>query len=590
MALQSFLTEGNLAHLNLGQLQGTKIQSEREEVMNRWRDTGFLDGLEGRMEENIAQLYENTAHWILNETTGSDTSGSFETIAFPLIRRTFTKLLANDIVTVQALNMPIGKIFYYRPLISERTATGGHYAYEGAYANRPLYTGTTNVASQNTYGLANYGDHPTFEPNLSNGPTLYDQYYATLWNDFGEGLFDRSKPKYTIRTTQLSGSNPTTATTTFRALVTGFSNSTQYGRMIGPSGVEIDTEEFMAGLVITCNTAIVSPRVSETIAAGTALNWRLVLPRWGAPLVNQSNHTVEIEVDLSVPGNDAGGTGFVPAPAVTAGTISAITQFGAVWREYAINENDSEMAEVTFDLDEVTIEVGKARKMRANWTPELAMDVQRFQNIDAEAELTNLLSETISNEIDSEIIRDLVKQATFTEKHDYLGWRTPGTSTYYGTQKDWNQLMIEKINQIDAQIYKSTLDGGANFLIVSPEITAAFQNLEYFHAVNATTDDVKYSMGIERVGTLSNRYTVYQNVKMPSGVILIGRKGDSVMKSGFVYAPYQPITLTPIMTDPRTFSNIRGIMTRYATKLLNARYYGKLIVHGLPKYSIGDLR
>lgn len=228
------------------------------------------------------------------------------------------------------------------------------------------------------------------------------------------------------------------------------------------------------------------------------------------------------------------------------------------------------------------------RKMRAQWTPELAQDVSAFHNIDAEAELTALLSEQMAAEIDREILRDLRRGAAWVTRWDYNGLRKQST-TYHGTQKDWNQTLITKINQISAQIHKSTLRGGASWVVVSPEISAVLDDLEYFHVSNASPEQDKYNMGIEKIGVLSGRYQVYRDPYAPANTMLIGHKGSSILESGYIYAPYVPMQLTPVMYNPFDFKPIRGIMTRYAKKFILNRYYGKILADGLETFGVGDL-
>jgi len=286
-----------------------------------------------------------------------------------------------------------------------------------------------------------------------------------------------------------------------------------------------------------------------------------------------------VNVDLTYAGQD----GYQPFTAAS----TAVT-FNYVYRVYSDLEEDSEMAEVTFGLDEVTVSV-ETRKMRAQWTPELAQDVSAFHNIDAEAELTALLSEQVAAEIDREILRDLRRGAAWTLRWDYNGLRKQ-TSTYYGTQKDWNQTLITKINQISAQIHKAVLRGGASWVVVSPEISAVFDDLEYFHVSNASPEQDKYNMGIEKIGTLSGRYQVYRDPYFPANTVLIGHKGSSLLDTGYVYAPYVPLQLTPTMYNPFNFAPVKGIMTRYAKKVVNNRFYGQIRVDGVPTFNINELR
>jgi hypothetical protein len=341
----------------------------------------------------------------------------------------------------------------------------------------------------------------------------------------------------------------------------------------------MDTESFLAGLKIVSTVALTAPApyASESIAAGVSLPFHVKVQKYGQAIVNKLGQ-MEVIVDLTY----AGTNGYQPLSAATT------PDFNFSYRVYSDMEEDSRMAEVTFQLDQVTVSV-ETRKMRAQWTPELAQDVSAFHNIDAEAELTALLSEQMAAEIDREILRDLRRGAAWTSRWDYNGLRRQSTA-YYGTQKDWNQTLVTKINQISAQIHKATLRGGASWIVVSPEVSAVFDDLEYFHVSNAAPEQDKYNMGIEKIGTLSGRYLVYRDPYSPANTILIGHKGTSILETGYIYAPYVPMQLTPVMYNPFDFTPIRGIMTRYAKKMVLNRYYGRIYCDGLTTFGIGDLR
>jgi hypothetical protein len=158
------------------------------------------------------------------------------------------------------------------------------------------------------------------------------------------------------------------------------------------------------------------------------------------------------------------------------------------------------------------------------------------------------------------------------------------------TQKDWNQTLVTKINQISAQIHKTTLRGGANWIVVSSEVSAVFDDLEYFHVSNAAPEQDQYNMGIEKIGSLAGRYQVYRDPYLPAGKIVIGHKGKSLLDAGYIYAPYVPLQLTPTMYNPFNMTPIKGIMTRYAKKMVNNRYFGVINVSGLSTFSLDTLR
>lgn len=552
----SFLTE----NAQVGNIGLKQLREQREITTNRWQSIGLLEGLDGNVKENCAQLFENQLSHMINESTDSASSGQFETVAFPVIRRVFAKLLANDLVSVQALNLPVGKLYYINPKVSVRTDGTDHTSPDGAYSN------AADAAS---------GDRTQYETR-----SLYDSLYATEYNDEGESLFDRSKGRITTQTgaTTVAGGY-TIGDKNVKLVIDGFSTTDQ-GKLVGPAGVPVDTESFLAGLKIRAtedlNAGAAYP--AETIAAGEILTPYVQVQKYGQAIVDE-NGELTVNVDLTYPGED----GFPALSAATAGVV-----FNYEYRTYSDLEEDSEMAEVTFGLDEVTVSV-ETRKMRAQWTPELAQDVSAFHNIDAEAELTALLSEQMAAEIDREVLRDLRRGAAWTTKWDYNGLRKQ-SSEYKGVQKDWNQTLITKVNQISAQIHKATLRGGASWIVVSPEISAVLDDLEYFHVSNAAPEQDKYNLGIERIGSINGRYQVYRDPYAPAATMLIGKKGSSILESGYIYSPYVPMQLTPVLYNPFDFKPIRGILTRYAKKMVNNRYYGRITCFGLETFGIGDLQ
>lgn len=553
-----------LESAEVGNIGLKQLREQREVTTNRWEKIGLLQGLEGNVKENCAQLFENQLSHMINESTESYSSGQFETVAFPVIRRVFAKLLANDIVSVQALNLPIGKLYFINPKASERVQQGSNFANtspDGAYGN----AATTALSARTQF----------------ESRSLYDAFYATEYAEEGTSLFDRSKGEITIATgvTTQTPFSYTAGDKQLTLLIAGFSTTFE-GKLVGPAGVPMDTESFLASLKLyspNANLVAPAPFASESIVKGESIPFHVKVQKYGQAIVNKLGQ-LEVIVDLTYAGTDG-------YQAFSASTTPA---FNFSYRYYSDMEEDSRMAEVTFQLDQVTVSV-ETRKMRAQWTPELAQDVSAFHNIDAEAELTALLSEQMAAEIDREILRDLRRGAAWTSRWDYNGIRRQ-TQTYMGTQKDWNQTLVTKINQISAQIHKATLRGGASWIVVSPEVSAVFDDLEYFHVSNASPEQDKYNMGIEKIGTLSGRYIVYRDPYSPANTVLIGHKGTSILETGYIYAPYVPMQLTPVMYNPFDFTPIRGIMTRYAKKMVLNRYYGRIYCDGLTTFGIGDLR
>lgn len=528
------------------------------------------------------------------EATDSSNSGSFETVVFPIIRRVFSKLLANDIVSVQAMNMPIGKLFFLLPVTSERLYSEGFNDMTGGTASHYGMMGA-NLQNRNAAG-ANMPQGYVPGINVVEGninPYMQKSLYDLFYDDF---LYDNSKGKITIKVgaatpvvmsngTFVTGGTPTLATDgTLRSVilkVTGF-NTYNPGRLTGPDGNEMDTESFLASLKVVTKVALTGTTGTSSLASGVEVPFHIVTQKYGKGIVERNgvadaNGAMYIEVDLTSPVANSAYDGF--AGVAAGNTIDADT-FAIAWAQYDTLELETEIGEVSFKLDQVTVSV-EERKLRATWSPELAQDVAAFQNIDAEAELTAILSEQIAAEIDREILRDLRKSAPWQLRWDHFGWRKmTGYSTNY-TQKDWNQELFTTINRISAQIHKATLRGGANFIVVSSEISAVFDNLEFFHVSDASAEQDQYNMGIERIGSLNNRYQVYRDPYAPAWSIIIGHHGKSMLDTGYIYAPYVPMQLTPTMYNPYNAAPIKLIATRYAKKVVNNRYYGHVRVDGL---------
>ena len=596
----ALLESGLVGNIGLKHLKVIK-----EDTINKWDKLGFLDGLNGHLKENIAQLYENQASYLINEASSTADTGAFETVVFPIVRRVFSKLLANDIVSVQAMNLPIGKLFYFVPNIQSYTGAGAneHWAPFGApnaAAGQTPNSGYDYNTQKDLYDRFYEGNEPALDP-----PGLYDyskgsfsaisaDTQTVVW--FGSELIQSGYAVANYRKVLI--------------VMSGFA-SAGAGQLIGPNGQPMDTEEFLSDLQIRGVLGNVYT------SANTQNNYlfRVVTQRYGKGIVQYGqNETlvfpnsktdggtyydtcdaegkIYLEVDLQVPVciscGDSSLDGYTGST-FSSTTASVSSAFQATYRIYKNLEFEDKIGEVSFDLQSVTVSVTE-RKLRAQWSPEMAQDVAAFHNIDAEAELTALLSEQVAAEIDREILRDLRKAASWNLRWDYNGWKRFNSGTTPYTQKDWNQTLITAINQISAQIHKSTLRGGANWIVVSSEVSAIFDDLEYFHVSNAAPEQDQYNMGIERVGTLAGRYQVYRDPYFPANQVLLGHKGTSLLDTGYIYAPSVPLQLTPTMYNPFNFTPIKGIMTRYAKKVVNNRFYGRITVDGVRTFDLRELR
>lgn len=618
----------------------------RKEIQERWEKLGFVNGLKGHLKETVSTLYENQAKHLIYEATSADNSGSFETVVFPLVRRIFSKLLANDIVSVQAMNLPVGKLFFIKPVTSERQwdyqedgvitdgDTGSHTGLMGYKrtnrhfddsATAPIdvdyidddgrHSGDRSWKQYNRYHLPDEVVEPVQNDATTSSPevtkymkkSLYDLFY----DDF---LFDNSKGKVHIKvgtckvvTLAADGSYEEADMATYPVNsydgsvsevlleISGFS-SFNAGRLTGPDGNEMDTEAFLASLKVINTAEIVGGDDYSSFAANESIPFRLVTQKYGAGIVEynspcDANGKMYIALDLQKPTKKAGKsiTGYIGIDPEKAHALNPATQFKVAWAQYDSLELETEMGEVSFQLTSVTVSV-EERKLRATWSPELAQDVSAFHNIDAEAELTAILSEQIAAELDREILRDLRKSAAWRYRWDYNGWQRMAVPSTNYTQKDWNQTLITKINLASAQVQKSTLRGGVDFAVVSAEASAVFNDLEYFHVSDASPESLQYNMGIEKIGALQSRYSVIVDPYAPHWSIILGHHGSSLLDTGYIYAPYIPMALTPIMYNPFNFAPVKGIVTRYAKKMVNNRFYATIHCDGLPHWSTAELR
>ena len=593
----------------------------RKDINERWDRLGLCEGLDGHLKETVSTLYENQAKHLIYEATASDNSGSFETVVFPLIRRVFSKLLANDIVSVQAMNLPIGKLFFIKPVTSEREwsaedladgVTGRHYGLMGyERTQRHDSDGVNAGEKRNRFYLPDEAVKPVENVKVTQymKKSLYDLFY----NDF---LFDNSKGKITIKVgtavpVQIASDgsyveiedmanypvNSMDGSLSALMLQVGGFSSYNAGRLTGPDGNEMDSEAFLASLKVVLNQNIDGGDDWTSFKKGESIPFRVVTQKYGAGLVDYGENICDaegkiyIELDLTKPCKQQGKTinGYIGIDPEKAATLDPDTAFNIAWAQYDSLELETEMGEVSFQLTSVTVSV-EERKLRATWSPELAQDVSAFHNIDAEAELTAILSEQIAAEIDREILRDLRKAAPWKARWDYNGWQRLNTTSTVYTQKDWNQTLMTKINQISAQIQKSTLRGGANWIVVSAEISAVLNDLEYFHVTDANAEADQYNMGIEKIGSLQGRYQVIVDPYAPHWSLIMGHHGTSLLDTGYIYAPYVPMALTPTMYNPFNFAPVKGICTRYAKKLVNNKYYGAIQVDGLVYWNPNELR
>jgi hypothetical protein len=594
MSILNKLTEG---------IVNRDMRKEGAALLDKWERTGLLEGLQDDSTKNgMARLLENQAKELLREAastmSGGDVEG-FAAVAFPIVRRVFGGLIANDLVSVQPMSLPSGLIFFM-DFTFGGTGTGAN--------NENPRLGFANASS--LYGGGKVGSEITGGVNLAGDDgTAAGQFY-NLTNGY-------SSP---------TGSATTAATAlTVRASGTLGANGKTANVGTGPTGG--DSSGFGGMTEDAINDVL---RFDPDLTSGSC--WAIA--EWTPSSANQFNfdNLTAIAHSSSMDGTTSPitlvkrlsalsksadgattsdtivrltwvGTGSAIAveDQVVLGQLSwgqtdnfeAASAVGAVVGELAWGlENNSEIPEINLKVDSVSV-TAQTKKLKAKWTPELGQDLNAYHNLDAEVELTSILSEQIALEIDREILEDLVAGAT---GGTYYWARSPGlfvnkttgaevgassaAPDFTGTVSEWYETLGETINDVSAQIHRKTLRGGANFIVTSPEVANILEFTSGFRA-NVTVDDAKGTAGTQKVGSLSKRYDVYVDPYFPRNLCLIGRKGSSFLESGYVYAPYVPLQVTPTIFGVEDFVPRKGVMTRYAKKMVRPDMYGLVVVRGL---------
>ena len=529
----------NLSQVMTGHNPHQELLKQTRKLVGKWEPTGLLDGIDNSTKkQGMAVLLENQATQLIKEASATGTGGSKEEwsgVALPLVRRIFGELSAQEFVSVQPMNLPSGLIFFldfkygtanqtnhvdnsdvFGNTSASGDASGGLYGAGrfGYSVNDQSATGITPLGM--TTGSATWKD-VDFEPDLSS--SVADG--TLLKVQVGAGLF--SRPDWNaVRSFELSGSN---VTATY------------------PAYTAVDD-------VNNVTTASFFAKIDSLIA----------------PLYGVRYHQAPVSTNRG--------------------------DFEATTTQIDANpETDIDIPEIDISLKSEAI-VAKTRKLKAVWTPELAQDLNAYHSVDAEAELTAMLSEYIAMEIDLEILDMLkanasAKTAYWSAKvgYEYDGSGTgedafsqiSGASNAY-TKSSWYQTLGIKIQSVSNAIHQKTMRGGANFVVVSPETATILESISGYVANTGDASASKYAMGVEAVGTINNRYTVHKNPYMLDNTCLIGFRGSNFLETGAVYAPYVPMIMTPLVYDPKNFTPRKGVMTRYAKKMVRPEFYGKVIV------------
>jgi propanediol dehydratase small subunit len=585
------------------------LKQEGDALLRKWEKTGLLEGIDSdNTRHGMARLLENQAKQLLKEAAGSamaqgDVEG-FASVAFPLVRRVFGGLLANDLVSVQPMSLPSGLIFFLDFTFGDtRVAAGavdGESVFGQGIVGSQITGGVTLDDTQDTtnmilaqergfYNLVNGYASPTGSLEIADLQILGSGTAGRDYTGDSTAKPDTFNDSYTDlgKVTQfdpdLSGTYIVFGrfSTTDAGLVAGQLTEKNLTTLHHTGGFLADHKMTLVKRLtrpdpITANNYLVVWAATGSVTAGTT----------DINLVESLNHGTVATTAASIL------TGMTFTCAIDDKFTTHDEPGGVVGAATWGLEDNTFIPEIDIRVDSIAV-TAQTKKLKAKWTPELGQDLNAYHNLDAEVELTSILSEQIALEIDREILTDLLKGATAGT----LYWaRSPGlfvnretgaevgassaAPDFTGTVSEWYETLIETINDVSARIHRKTLRGGANFVVCSPEVANILEFTAGFRA-SVTVDDTTGQIGAVKTGSLSKKFDVYVDPYFPRNVLLVGRRGSSFLESGYVYAPYVPLQVTPTIFGTEDFVPRKGVMTRYAKKMVRPDMYGLVVVRGL---------
>lgn len=533
------------------------VQSDAKKLATKWGKTGLLEGLAEQDSNNMSIILENQAKQLVVESsaTGADTgAGSFAVgqsenwagIALPLVRKVFGQISAKEFVSVQPMNMPSGLVFF---LDFQYGSTKNPFASgDSIYGNRNTsgqFPFATTGATGGLYGAGRFA----YTTNQFSASFSSSALTSASLSDVG---FDAS-----LSASVAAGEIKKVVINTLGAISSSLDPEGQRAFII-TSGSVGNAQNFQAFTSFTSGTTLTFFVSASTAAAPISGSWLLYYNKQTA-----DNNRGDFE--------DTTATSYSVPNSLSATQIS-IPEINVKMQSQAI--------------------VAKTKKVKAAWTPEFQNDLNAYQNVDAEQELTNFMSEYVSMEIDLEILDMLITDAAagteFWSAENNQVINAAGTafgtvtSAFYNTQGAWFQTLGTKVQKLSNKIHTLTLRGGANFMVVSPTVATILESIPGFSSNNnGDAAQMEYAFGVQKAGSLNGRYTVYKNPYMTENTILLGYRGKQFLEAGAVFAPYIPLIMTPLVMDPDTFTPRKGLMTRYAKKMLRPEYYGLIKVAGL---------
>lgn len=568
------------------------MAAEGQALLDKWSATGLLEGIDTEHgKHNMARLLENQAKELLRESTGM-TGGNvegFAAVAFPIVRRVFAGLIANDLVSVQPMSLPSGLIFFLDFKFSDDHGDGG-----SGMSPRLGQASTDSIYGQGVVGSQITGGVSLASAELDKQPYGFSSAYGSP-----TGSLSADDLTVSAVTLDLDGNTLVTA-----ARPDGDATVGDIIRLDPRMGAVVGWDADLLSEHSASYLKVVSVAMASTAYNEDHLS-QIILPFSGAaegPCGTQIRRLTREDPNAagsllffyhksdafttSDLGHDAGS--YELRDTFTTTSLAA----GAVTADSYGLEAEASIPEIDIKVDSIAI-TATTKKLKAKWTPELGQDLNAYHNLDAEVELTSILSEQVALEIDREILADLVNGATAGV---YYWSRSPGlfvqrdtgqeigantaAPDFTGTVSEWYETLVETMNDISAQIHRKTLRGGANFCVVSPEVANILEFTSGFRA-NVTADADKGMIGAVKAGSLSRKWDVIVDPYFPRNVVLMGRKGSSFLESGYVYAPYVPLQTTPTIFGPEDFVPRKGVMTRYGKKMVRPDMYGLVIVRGL---------
>jgi hypothetical protein len=599
------------------------LQREGAALLEKWENTGLLEGLDNdQKKQGMARLLENQAAQLLKEASSmaaGDVEG-FASVAFPIVRRVFGGLLANDLVSVQPMSLPSGLIFFldftYDTDSPRLGLDSGDSLFGGGVTGSGISTGVTDITEEGGgfYNLTNVYAHAsgTLTALTEATDSDVDTISAGECHDGVTTTSDESPPFLAAGTQIKNLTEAQKKAIRWDPDILGDSSQTKevYNLICRLTQADMDkiNKDALGGIelhsTVTSNTVAatgltngaVVRRLTElghrrkdgTLATGSVGNNFLTLyylADSGTLNLGDNVHALNVPFKDSFVGGEAVGS-------VIGQDNWPLEEPDPGTGREGSGTGKNTIAEIDIKVESIAV-TAQTKKLKAKWSPELGQDLNAYHNLDAEVELTQILSEQIALEIDREILNDLVKGAT---AGTYYWARSPGlfvkrdtgvelgataaAPDFTGTVSEWYETLVETINDVSAQIHRKTLRGGANFLVTSPEVANILEFTAGFRA-SVTHDSDRGTVGAVNVGSLSRKFEVHVDPYFPRNLVLVGRKGGSFLESGYVYAPYVPLQVTPTIFGTEDFVPRKGVMTRYAKKMVRPDLYGLVVVRGL---------